>query len=161
MLIIEHQGRYLHQIQGASRYYVSKCGAIYSDNVKRLLRPSPQTKGYLQVPLTLAGGIRKAQLLHRLVAQHFVHNPDPTRKLFVNHKNGNKNDCRACNLEWVTAKENDTHARETGLSANTQQAVSPSIIRGFCAPMQDYQAKPRFYYFEPVPTSCSKPDTNA
>ena len=161
MLIIFKEGRYLHQIQGASRYYVSKCGAIYSDNVKRLLRLPPQTDGYLQTWFYFDNGTRKRLLVHRLVALQFVHNPDPARKLFVNHKNGNKNDCRACNLEWVTAKENDHHAREMGLSPRYTKAATLPIIRGFCAPMKDYQAIPRFYHFGPVPTSCPKPDTNA
>ena len=138
MLIIFKEGHYLHQIQGASRYYVSKCGAIYSDNVKRLLRLSPQTDGYLQTQFYLDNGTRKRLMLHRLVALQFVHNPNSERKLYVNHKNGNKSDCRACNLEWVTAKENDTHARETGLSPRYTQAATLPIIRGLCVPMKDY-----------------------
>ena len=161
MLIIFREGRYFHQIHGASRYYVSKCGAIYSERSKRLLRPTPQTDGYLQTGLRMDDGSYARPLAHRVVALQFVHNPDPARKLFVNHKNGNKNDCRACNLEWVTAKENDTHAREAGLSPRYTKAATLPIIRGLCAPMKDYQAKPRFYHFEPVPTSCPKSDTDA
>ena len=161
MLIIEHQGRYLHQMKGAGGYYVSKCGVIYSTYTKKLMSPSPQSKGYRQTSFKMDNGCRRAETLHRVVALQFVHNPDPKTKKQVNHKNGNKSDCRACNLEWVTAKENDTHAREMGLSPRYQQAAALPIIRGFCAPMQDYQAKPRSYHFEPVPTSCSKPDNNA
>lgn len=161
MLIIFKEGRYLHQIQGASRYYVSKCGAVYSDNINQLLKLSPQTDGYLQIALYLDNGTRKRLMVHRLVALQFVHNPDPTSKQYVNHKNGNKNDCRTCNLEWVTAKENDTHARETGLTPGYPKAATLPSIRGFCAPMKDYQTKPRFYCFEPVPTSCLKSDTDA
>jgi len=159
--IIEFEGRYLHQMKGASRYYISKCGAIYSTFVKRLLKVPPQTDGYLQTQFTVDGGTRKRLQVHRLVALQFVHNPDPARKLYVNHKNADKNDCRACNLEWVTAKENDTHAREAGLSPRYTKAATSPIIRGFCAPMNDYQAKPRSYHFEPVPTSCPKSDTDA
>ncbi len=161
MLIIFKEGRYLHQVQGASHYYVSKCGAIYSTFRNRLLNPTPQTDGYLQIGLRMDDGSLWRPLAHCVVALQFIYNPDPARKLFVNHKNGNKNDCRACNLEWVTAKENDTHARETGLTPGYPKAASPPIIRGLCAPMKDYLAKPRFYRFEPVPTLCSNPDTNA
>ena len=161
MLIIFKEGRYLHQIQGASRYYVSKCGAIYSDNVKRLLRVPPQTDGYLQTWFYLDNGTRKRLQVHRLVALQFVHNPDPARKHFVNHQNGNKLDNRARNLEWVTSKENDTHAREMGLSPRYTKAAPLPIIRGLCAPVQHYQIIPRSYHFEPVPTSCPKSDTDA
>ena len=159
--IIEYQGRFFYRMKDASRYHISKCGAIYSEKLKRLLKPTPQTDGYLQTGVRMDDGSYKRPLAHRLVAFQFVHNPDPDRKLFVNHKNGNKNDGRACNLEWVTAKENDTHAREMGLSPRYRKAATLPIIRGFCAPVKDYQTKPRFYRFEPMPTSYSKPDTDA
>ena len=161
MLIIFKEGRYLHQIQGASRYYVSKCGAIYSTFRNRLLNPTPQTDGYLQVGLRMDDGSLWRPLAHCVVALQFIYNPDPARKLFVNHENGNKSDNRVRNLGWVTAKENDTHARETGLTPGYPKAPTLPNTCGFCAAMQDHQTKPRFYRFGPVPTSCSKPDTNA
>ena len=161
MLIIFKEGRYLHQVKGASHYYVSKCGAIYSTFIKRLLRVPPQTDGYLQTQFTIDGGTRKRLQVHRLVALQFVPNPDPERKLYVNHRNGNKLDNRARNLEWVTAKENDTHAREMGLSPRYTKAAPLPIVRGLCAPVQHDQIIPRFYHFEPVPTSCPKSDTDA
>lgn len=51
--------------------------------------------------------------IHRLVAAAFV--PNPQRKPFVNHKNGNKLDNRAVNFEWTTHAENIQHAYDTGL----------------------------------------------
>jgi len=58
----------------------------------------------------------EARLAHRIIAHHFV--PNPENKPQVNHKNGNKEDNRACNLEWSTEKENTEHAFKTGLKDN-------------------------------------------
>lgn len=54
--------------------------------------------------------------VHRIVAEHFVENPNGYNE--VNHKFGNKDDNRACVLEWCTRKQNMQHAHRTGLKAN-------------------------------------------
>lgn len=59
--------------------------------------------GYMTVGLC-AGGEKKLKYVHRLVAEAFVSNPDG--KPTVNHKNEDKEDNRASNLEWMTLEEN-------------------------------------------------------
>lgn len=49
---------------------------------------------------------KKAFLVHRLVASAWVENPDPGTKILVNHKDGNRSNNNASNLEWVTPSEN-------------------------------------------------------
>lgn len=63
-------------------------------------------KGYPRVVLHATS--KKADMLtHRLVARAFI-GPEP-EGCEVNHKNGNKGDPRALNLEYVTRAENVLH----------------------------------------------------
>ena len=67
---------------------------------------------YLRVNLRKSGK-PSVWLVHRLVAEAFV--PKQKGKTEVNHKDGNKHNNAANNLEWVTASENQQHALRTGL----------------------------------------------
>jgi hypothetical protein len=63
--------------------------------------------GYPKVRLSRLG-LRKMELVHRLVAEAFIPNPDGLPE--VNHKNGDKTDCRVSNLEWASKSDNQLHA---------------------------------------------------
>lgn len=95
---------------GASQYFVTEDGAIYWQYQSRFEEMATQVtkNGYRYIQL---GTTRK--LVHRLIAQTFIPNPD--NKPCVNHKDGNKLNNTVSNLEWVTHSENMRHAFDTGI----------------------------------------------
>lgn len=78
----------------------------------KLLKPGI-TDGYYGVRLG-RGGVIRTYKLHRLVASAFVAGKSD-KKPVTNHKNGDKLDNRAENLEWCTVGYNLQHAYDTGL----------------------------------------------
>lgn len=108
-------------------YSVSSDGRIWSyprhvsrrsgrPNLMRgqLLKIFKDASGYCSVSLTDSLHVHKSYLVHRLVAQAFLPNPD--NKPEVNHIDGNKSNNNVQNLEWATRIENQHHAIETGLT---------------------------------------------
>lgn len=55
---------------------------------------------------------KESWLIHRLVAIHFILNPE--NKPQVNHINSIRDDNRVSNLEWVTNMENVIHSQKAG-----------------------------------------------
>jgi|SRR5690606_9800838 len=101
-------------VENGDNYEVSNFGEIR--NLKgKIIKPEILKKGYLRVGLCL-NSKNKKYLVHRLVALAFI--PNPESKPEVNHKDGNKQNCKVNNLEWSTSKENINHARENGLNNN-------------------------------------------
>ena len=59
---------------------------------------------------------KKTLLIHRLIAQVFILNPE--NKSQINHINWIKTDNRIENLEWTTHRENSQHANDSWLCDN-------------------------------------------
>lgn len=88
----------------------------------KILKQSKDKDGYLLIGLHLNGKVKNCKV-HRLVAIHFI--PNPNNLPEVNHKKGNKEDNRFFMLEWCTRKENDMHAIKTGLKTFKKGEENP------------------------------------
>ena len=112
MLILKEIYKDISGYEG--KYAVSNLGNVMSMNYlntkkPRVMSPVKHHLGYLFVHL----GYNKIRMVHPLVAEAFI--PNPENKKFVNHIDGNKQNNKVTNLEWVTSKENMNHAIKTGL----------------------------------------------
>ena len=77
----------------------------YSRQIKARLRKLNKGR-YMMVCLT-KGGSRETRLVHRLVAEAFI--PNPNSLPCINHKDFNTHNNRVDNLEWCTYKDNTRH----------------------------------------------------
>lgn len=93
-------------IIGHENYTITDTGTVRRLKTGEIIAPFKHRKGYLMVTLYDEGKSKNC-FVHRLVAQTFVANPE--HKATVNHKNEIKTDNCACNLEWLTPKENTNY----------------------------------------------------
>ena len=103
-------------IENYDGYFISDDGEIFCnlgkgnrDKSKTVpmykINPRLTKTGYARVYMRNSlTNKRKDEYIHRLVAKHFIENPNNYK--YVNHKNFVRSDNRASNLEWCTAKQN-------------------------------------------------------
>lgn len=120
-----------------SKYEVSDLGRVrsidrivyYKDGRKRfykgqILTPGVSKQlGYAIVVPSDDNNVQKTQYVHLLVAEAFL--PPKPDGHEINHKDGNKANPAASNLEWKTHSQNAVHSISTGLRKK---------FGGFCAP---------------------------
>lgn len=113
--VVNYVGYYdvsnLGNVRNINREYFDVLGRkriIKSKN----LSPSIWGAGYYTIKLS-KDNIKTTFLVHRLVAQTFIVNPN--NELCINHIDGNKLNNNINNLEWVSFSENNQHAIDTNL----------------------------------------------
>lgn len=96
-------------------YHVSNLGSVKNVKTGQVIKPFLSGHLYYYVRFYTKGdkGKGKNFLISRLVATMYVPNPEDKKE--VNHKDGNKANNAASNLEWTSRKGNMDHAKKARL----------------------------------------------
>ena len=95
------------------KYEVSNKGRVKTLRQRPgMVKITKQKSGYLYAMIEVDGKSKNCRV-NRLVAQHFIPNPDNLPE--VNHIDGNKENNYVNNLEWCTRSHNVLHSFDTGL----------------------------------------------
>lgn len=134
-----------------AKYEISSLGRVKSLPKKqngyneRLLKQIVNPFGYVYV--MLSG--KRHMFVHRLVAEAFILNH--SKKPFVNHINGVKDDNYWANLEWCTASENRKHAFRIGLQKVNKTALGKKgLLCPHSIPVNQYSLNGEFIKWWPA-----------
>lgn len=122
---------------GFDKYCACSTGKIYSIRSGSYLQQVTQSNGYCHITLS-QDGVRKNFSVHRLVAMAYLEASEEAN--VVNHKDGNKQNNRLDNLEWVTQQENVHHAIMVGLrkgTRNPDRSLDDETAHIICKLIQD------------------------
>lgn len=98
------------------RYYVYATGKVFDSLLNKDVSKNMRN-GYESIPIySIKRKNTRQEYVHRLVGKAFVSNPNSLS--CINHKDGNKLNNLATNLEWCGKGDNNKHAYRTGLRAN-------------------------------------------
>lgn len=89
-----------------SLYEISNIGNVRNSKGK-ILKPHKANNGFWQIALTKDKQV-KYHYIHRLVAKTFIQQPEGFD--VVIHKDKNKDNNKAANLEWTTKRDNLRHS---------------------------------------------------
>ena len=110
------------EIDGFPNYMVSNTGEIKSLNYnktgkEKVLIPHKLSNGYLGINLYDNNKRSCYLLIHRLVAQAFLSNPNGYR--IINHKDENRSNNSVNNLEWCSYKYNLNYGNRNSKLSNS------------------------------------------
>jgi hypothetical protein len=92
------------EIIGFPDYLIYEDGSVFSKKSNIFMQQNKDNKGYLFVGLRNRGKKPIFPRIHRLIAIHFI--PNPENKPDVDHINRIRDDDRIENLRWATKQEN-------------------------------------------------------
>ena len=109
-------------------YAITEDGQVWSYRKQRFMKLSAEKHGYLMANFWKDGTFKRF-LVHRLVADAYIPNPDNLPQ--VNHKDENRHNNSVSNLEWCTAKYNCTYGNRIEKIISTKKIVY-QIKKGLC-----------------------------
>lgn len=109
--IIGFEGLYeisnLGRVRSSDRIQKKKAGSFGLLKGK-ILANSKDTNNYFFIRLWGPNGTKTLKI-HRLIALHFIDNPEPILYTEINHKDGNPSNNSIENLEWCSRSQNQKH----------------------------------------------------
>lgn len=97
---------------------------------ERILTEFPKDRdGYCRCSVQKLDGTWTSQPVHRLVAKAFI--PNVWNKQAVNHIDGNRQNNKVENLEWVTPKENVIHSFRFESRRECKQVPKRTLLTDF------------------------------
>ena len=108
---------------------ISSCGRIMS--ARGVVSRGTRTKMGYYVTEVRVNLQRRAEYVHRLVAYTFLGPPSGSQRSSVNHKDFDKSNNAAGNLEWVSPAENSAHFRAESLTSTKGKSVKPVWSRHY------------------------------
>ena len=105
----------MKKIKDFEDYLITENGEVYSlkyGEPRKMKTWFQNHGGYENVKLSKNGAV-KGKRVHRLVAEAFVHNPNPDEYHEVHHIDNNPRNNHASNLEWCDRKYNLSQSYDT------------------------------------------------
>lgn len=135
-------------VVGYEDYLIYPDGKVFSTKSNKFLKPNITPQGYKSVELFNNNGSKRL-LIHRLVAQAFIPNPENFPQ--VNHKDENPSNNSMDNLEWCTAKYNMnygngaiTRHQKIDYTAEVFKRIGRENGKSVCRPVEQYSLAGEF-----------------
>lgn len=120
------------EIKDFPQYYIEEDGRVWSEKTKKYLTLSKTPTGYLYINLRDSAQKQHLKLIHRLVAEAFIPNPNNLKE--INHKDEDKTNNKVSNLEWCSREYNinyGTRNQKTSRAIGMYNKNTEELIRSF------------------------------
>ena len=117
-LVVSDQGEILKRYPKSCRYGGRR-------DYYQVVNVKPNASGYLQVNVPIRN---TTTLVHRLVAEAFIDNPQGYTE--IDHLNRNKSDNSVTNLRWVTHSENMRNSTMHKARSSWKNIVAEDLVTG-------------------------------